>query len=169
LIQGENMNKKITWLVTGLLLASLLVGCAPAAEPAPQVIKETVVVKETVPAVQETVLVPAPTLAAPPPAEAAPVTLTVADPTGALEVTTLHAPRVDDLNGKTICEISTNLTWEAYRTFPVIRGLLQKLYPTAKIIPFTEFPNGSENIDTPETADAVVAAGCQAAIVGNGG
>lgn len=66
-----------------------------------------------------------------------PVTLEVYDATGAFEITKLHAPRLPDLNGKTICEISNN-QWEARRTFPLIRELLQKQFPTAKIIPYDE-------------------------------
>ncbi len=95
--------------------------------------------------------------------------LTVYDPTGAIEVTQVHPPRLADLAGKTICEVSTGLTWEAHRTFPRIRELLQKQYPTVKIIPYTEFPAGSEAIDNDDTADLVKSKGCQAAIVGNGG
>ncbi len=53
------------------------------------------------------------------------------------QVTPLHAPRLADLNGKTICELS-NDNWEWQRTFPVIRELLQRQFPTAKIIPYTE-------------------------------
>jgi len=66
----------------------------------------------------------------------------VYDPTGSAEVTQLFAPRLADLNGKTICEVS-NDSWEAQRTFPLIRALLQKQFPTAKIIPYTEFTHGN--------------------------
>ena len=58
-----------------------------------------------------------------------PVTLEVFDPTGASEVTEVHAPRLDTLDGKTICEISQEpdgQSWEARRTFPFIRELLKK-------------------------------------------
>lgn len=64
-----------------------------------------------------------------------PVTLQVYDPTGAYEVTQLHAPRVADLNGRVLCEVSS-YNWEWDRTFPVIRDLLQKQYPTIKIVPW---------------------------------
>ena len=97
-----------------------------------------------------------------------PVTLKVYDPTGAIEVTQLFAPRLADLNGKTICELS-NASWEAYRTFPVIRDLLQKQFPTAKIIPYTEFPEGTAKIDVPNIGNVVKQKGCNAVIVGNAG
>ncbi len=100
------------------------------------------------------------------PAKPGPVTLTVYNPTGATEITYLHAPRVDTLAGKTICEISDN-AWEHTRTFPLIRELLQKQFPTAKIIPYTEFPGGSNLIDNKEIVDRVKEKGCEAVVVGN--
>ncbi len=97
-----------------------------------------------------------------------PVTLEVYDPTGAIEVTQLHAPRLPDLHGKTICEVS-NAGWEAHRTFPLIRELLQQQFPTAKIIPFTEFPSGTNEIQTKKTIDALKKVKCDAVITGNAG
>lgn len=95
------------------------------------------------------------------------VTLEVYDPTGAFEVSQLFAPRLDDLNGKTICEISDNL-WETQRTFPLIRSLLQKQFPTAKIIPYDQMPEATTDANS-KIADALKKAGCQGAIVGNAG
>ena len=66
-----------------------------------------------------------------------PVTLKVYDPTGAIEVTQLFARRLDDLNGKTVCEVSDGM-WEDQRTFALIGQLLQRQFPTAKIIPYSE-------------------------------
>ena len=98
-----------------------------------------------------------------------PVTLEVLDPTGAIEVTNLFAARVADLNGKTICELS-NDSWEANRTFPAIRELLNRQYPTAKIIPYTEFAYGNVQLESAkDIGDIAVKKGCQAAIVGNAG
>ncbi|MBI4331373.1 MAG: hypothetical protein HY673_08845 [Chloroflexi bacterium] len=96
------------------------------------------------------------------------LTLEVYDPTGAVEVTRVHAPRLADLNGKTICEIS-NDSWDYYRTFPLIRELLRAQFHDLKIIPYTEFPHGVVNIDAPDIGDLVKAGGGQAAIVGNAG
>ena len=99
---------------------------------------------------------------------AEPVTLSVYDPTGAIEVTQLFAPRLADLNGKNICLVS-NAAWESDRTLPLIGELLQKQFPAAKIIPYSEFPVGSEKIDVNSIGDIVKKKGCQAAIVGNAG
>ena len=103
-----------------------------------------------------------------PPAKPGPVTLTIYDPTGAFEVTQLFTKRLDTLAGKTICEVS-NDDWEAYRTFPLIRELLQKQFPTAKLIPYTEFPVGSGYIDNDKVAQLVKTKRCDAVIVGNAG
>jgi hypothetical protein len=100
---------------------------------------------------------------------ACPMILKVHNPSGAYEVTPLHAPRVSDLNGKTICELSDNM-WQDFRIFPLIRELLLKQFPEAKIIPYNEFPHesagGAFAIDDDKVASMVKARGCQAAIIG---
>ena len=100
-------------------------------------------------------------------AAAEPVTLTVYDPTGAIEVTQLFAPRLADLNGKTICQISDNL-WETDRTLPLVGQLLQRQFPTMKIISYKDLPAASTDVN-PKLVEAVKAAGCQGVIVGNAG
>ena len=96
-----------------------------------------------------------------------PVTLEVFPPTGAIEVTQIHAPRLPDLRGKTICEVSNN-SWEAARTFPLIRKLLQERFPDCRIIPFTEFVAGNQALESASAiGDEVVRKGGQAVILGN--
>jgi hypothetical protein len=97
-------------------------------------------------------------------------TFEMIDPTGSAEVIYLHAPRLTDLEGKVICELSAR-KWEAPRTFPELRNILQKRYPTARILPFTEFPQGDMvgGIDDDKTAEIVARKGCQAVILGNAG
>lgn len=92
--------------------------------------------------------------------------LEVCDPTGAMEITEVHAPRLNTLAGKTICELS-NDTWQAHRVLPEVRRLLQERFPTAKFIPYTEFPMGNEGIDTEKAAEIVARAGAHAVIIGN--
>ena len=96
------------------------------------------------------------------------VTWELTNPTGGFEISQLHAARLKDLAGKTICEVSVD-TWQSHRTYPAIREALQSKYPTAKIIPFTEFPQGIKGIDDEKTAQMVQDRGCQAVIVGNAG
>ena len=100
-------------------------------------------------------------------AAAEPVTLTVYDPSGAIEVTQLFTPRLADLSGKTICQVSDNM-WEANRTFPLIGQLLQRQFPTMKIVSYKDLPEASTDVN-PKLIEAVKAAGCQGVIVGNAG
>jgi hypothetical protein len=93
----------------------------------------------------------------------------VDDPSGAFEVTQLHAPRLADLHGKTICELS-NYSWEADRTLSVIRELLQRQFPTAEIIPYTEFFNthGPRELEMQNLIPELLhQKGCHAVISGN--
>ncbi len=94
------------------------------------------------------------------------VGLRVYDPTGSMTVTQLFSPRLADLSGKIVCELSNGL-WEAHRTFPFIRELLQKQFPTIKIIPYTEFPIGKDAIDSEEIVAKVRAQGGDAVLIGN--
>lgn len=94
--------------------------------------------------------------------------LEVYHPTGETQLVQAHAARLDTLAGKTICELS-NGEWGSQRIFPALRESLQQRYPDAKLIPFTEFPFGTEKIDQESTADMVVQRGCQAVITGNAG
>jgi hypothetical protein len=93
------------------------------------------------------------------------VSLEVYDPTGAIEVIQHHAPRLTDLRGKTLCELSDRV-WEDYRTFPRIRELLQKRFPDVKVIPYNEFPS-IYGINAEVLSRLVKEKGCDGAIVGN--
>jgi hypothetical protein len=93
-------------------------------------------------------------------------TLRVYDPTGAMEITEVHAPRLKTLEGKTICELS-NDSWQAHRVLPEVRRLLQERFPTAKFIPYTEFPTGNQGIDTEKAAELVTRTGAHAVVIGN--
>jgi hypothetical protein len=147
------MNKVLYWLMLGALLVGSLAGCAA---PAPEVIEKEVEVTRVV---EKEVEVPA---------EAGPVTLEVYNPTGLLELSQLHAPRLDSLEGKTICELS-DLIWRDTETFPIIRDLLQERYPDLTIIPYTELPMGKYNIDFDGLGEIAQEKGCQAVIGGNCG
>jgi len=92
------------------------------------------------------------------------------------------APRLERLNGRTICELSSN-NYNAHVSFPIIRQLLKKRYPDIKVVPYTEI-NDSLPGSTVKTTGGNVAVqqekeraaiavmlekGCDAVIVGNGG
>ena len=101
--------------------------------------------------------------------------LEVVSPLGLEAVKTSGAaPRVADLDGKTVGEL-WNGVFKGDATFPVIRRLLQARYPRLRIIPFTEFPHahGSDNPTQQRERARHVAAlakekGCDAVISGNG-
>lgn len=96
--------------------------------------------------------------------------LEVFDPTGsASEAKNQYAARLPDLNGKTIGEIS-NGVWAADRIFPALRAAMQRRFPTLKIVPYTEFPSGVDNImDNQELPELVLAKGCDAVIGASAG
>ncbi len=80
-------------------------------------------------------------------------------------------PRLDNLNGKTICDV-----WSGHfrgdDTFPLMREQLKKRYPDVNIIPYTEFPfmDAARDMEKlcKELKELLVQKRADAAIVGNG-
>jgi hypothetical protein len=93
-------------------------------------------------------------------------TLEVYDPSGATEITQLHAARLGTLEGKTVALLSNDM-WQAHRMLPMLRELLEARYEGITVVPETEFPMGNTLIDNEETVDMVVARGADAVIIGN--
>lgn len=92
--------------------------------------------------------------------------LTLLSPRGTMDARLPHAPRLDTLAGKTICELS-NASWEYNRVFPLVRELLQKRYPTLKIVPYSETTADRQDIDNLENvARMVKEKGCHGVISG---
>ena len=104
--------------------------------------------------------------------------LKVISPLGAkvTDRTTPLAPRLDTLNGKTVCEI-WNGGFKADVMFPIIEKMLRERYPDVKTVPYTEFPAVTIFSLDPSNKDAtlkavkaaLLAKGCDAVITGNGG
>jgi hypothetical protein len=92
--------------------------------------------------------------------------LEVFDPSGATEVTQLHAPRLDNLDGKTIGFISNDM-WQAHRMLPLLRDWISEKYPDATLIAESEFPMGNTLMDTDNAVDKLVERGVDAVIIGN--
>jgi len=88
------------------------------------------------------------------------------DPSGNPEVTTPHAPRLASLDGKRIGFVS-NEQWQAYRTLPLVKEMLQADFPGVEVLPLDAFPQGNTLIPTEETAALVKKSGVDAVIVGN--
>jgi hypothetical protein len=83
------------------------------------------------------------------------MTLNVFNPTGIIKNTQIHASRLNTLEGKTICELS-NAGWEYNRIFPAVREQLQKMFPTANIIPYTESISTRPEIENLALVDKVL-------------
>ena len=92
--------------------------------------------------------------------------LTVHNPAGAVEVMQMHAPRLESLNGNVLGELG-NGSWEDQAVLPAVRKALQKRFPDLTIIPYTEFPRGTENVDSDATIDLLLKRGVQGLISGN--
>jgi hypothetical protein len=88
------------------------------------------------------------------------------DPSGAIEITHPHAPRLDTIAGKKI-GIVTNEQWQAYRTLPLIKSLFEKDFPDVEILPIDAYPQGNALIGEEKTAQMVKDSGVDAVIIGN--
>ena len=88
------------------------------------------------------------------------------DPSGALEVTQQHAPRLASLAGKRIGFIS-NEQWQAYRMLPLLKEMLVQDFPGVTVLPIDAYPQGNDLIGTEETAELVKKSRVDAVIVGN--
>lgn len=88
------------------------------------------------------------------------------DPSGALEVTVPHAPRLKSLEGRRIGFVS-NEQWQAYRMLPLLKALFEEDVPGIEVLPVDAFPQGNALIGTEETATLVKKSGVDAVIVGN--
>ena len=88
------------------------------------------------------------------------------DPSGGIEVTQPHAPRLDALAGKRI-GIVTNEQWQAFRTLPLLKKLFEQDFPGTEVLAIDAFPQGNALIGEEETARLVRNSGVDAVIVGN--
>jgi len=152
----KKLTRRETLKLSGSVAAgSLLAACAPAAASTP---------------VTPTVAT-APTAG---PAAAKEATYAVVSPLGESTVKMITmAPRLDTLEGKTICMVWNGM-FKGEVTLPVIAEWLKKKYPTAKVIPYTDMPRESSWLPWPAKTQEDLAAvykekGCQAVISGNGG
>ncbi len=94
------------------------------------------------------------------------VTLEFHDPSGTLEITQPHAPRLATLEGKRIGFVS-NEQWQAYRMLPMLKEMLEADFPGIEVLPVDTFPQGNALIGNEETAALVKKSGLDAVIVAN--
>jgi hypothetical protein len=88
------------------------------------------------------------------------------DPSASIEAEQPHAPRLPSLAGRRIGFIS-NEQWQAYRTLPLLKALLEQDFPGIQVLPFDAFPQGNTRIGEEETARLVKQSGVDAVIIGN--
>ena len=83
---------------------------------------------------------------------------------------TAGAPRVPDLNGKTICEL-WDVIFRGETIYPLVREYIRKRFPRVKFVEYSEFGNfyGPHGDKVSRELPAKLRAhGCEAAIVGIG-
>ncbi|MEE2931907.1 MAG: hypothetical protein VX941_00600 [Pseudomonadota bacterium] len=88
------------------------------------------------------------------------------DPSGATEITELHSPRFNSLDGKKIALLS-NDSWQAHRTLPLVGEMLKAEYPSIEIIPYEEFPIGNAVIDSDATVIRAKELAVDGVLIGN--
>ena len=93
-------------------------------------------------------------------------TLEVFDPSGATEVTTLHATRLPSLDGKKVALLSDDM-WQSHRILPLIGAYLSARFPSLTLVRETELPMGNSGIDNDHTAQLLAHMCVDAVVVGN--
>ena len=88
------------------------------------------------------------------------------DPSGTLEVTQQHAPRLASLENRRIGFVS-NEQWQAFRMLPMLKQMLEADFPGVEVLPIDTFPQGNALIGNEATAALVKNSGVDAVIVGN--
>jgi len=88
------------------------------------------------------------------------------DPSGALEVTQPHAPRLASFEGRRVGFVS-NEQWQAYRMLPILKDMLEADFPGIEVLPVDAFPQGNALIGSEETAALVKKSRVDAVVVGN--
>jgi hypothetical protein len=94
------------------------------------------------------------------------VSLEFFDPSGNIEVSQQHAPRLESLAGKRMALLS-NDQWQAYRTLPLLKSMMEEDFPTSTILPIDAFPQGIGPVASEKTAKLVKDRGVDAVLIGN--
>jgi hypothetical protein len=88
------------------------------------------------------------------------------DPSGCLEITQSYAPRLASLAGKRVGILSGE-QWQAHRTLPLLKSLMEADFPDIEILPIDRFPSGEHAVGADSTVQQVRESGVDAMIIGN--
>jgi hypothetical protein len=88
------------------------------------------------------------------------------DPCGRLEITQKHARRLATLNGKRIGILSGE-QWQAHRTLPMLKALMEADFPGIDVLPLDTFPQGEYAVGADSTIQQVKDSGVDGMIIGN--
>ena len=97
------------------------------------------------------------------------VSFKVYDPSGAMQITQMFAPRLDTLEGKTIAFVADD-SWEDARMFPIIKKYLEEKYHCT-VFTSDNWPSGVDNLtkDNNGIPAMLHEKGVEGVIVGNAG
>ena len=88
------------------------------------------------------------------------------DPSGALEITQRHAPRLATLSGKRVALLA-NGEWQSVRALGVLKDCLEQDIPGIQVLPPEDFPEGNAVLSEPATIELLRKAEVDAVIIGN--
>jgi hypothetical protein len=88
------------------------------------------------------------------------------DPSGRLDITHKHAPRLASLSGRRI-GILSNEQWQAHRTLPMLKALMEADFPATEVLPVDTFPQGEHAVGADSTIQLVKDSGVDGVIIGN--
>ena len=94
------------------------------------------------------------------------VNLEFFDPSGRLEITHGHAPRLATLTGKRIGILSGD-QWQAHRTLPMLKSMMEADFPGIEVLPLETFPQGEHAVGADSTIAQVKDRGVDGVIIGN--
>ena len=97
------------------------------------------------------------------------VSFKVYDPSGAMQITQMFAPRLDSLEGKVIAFVADD-SWEDARMFPIIKKYLEDKYHCT-VFEKDNWPSGVDNLtkDNNGIPELLHEKGVEGVIVGNAG
>lgn len=88
------------------------------------------------------------------------------DPSGRLEITQRHAARLPTLSGKRIGILSGE-QWQAHRTLPMLKSMMEADFPDVEVLPVDTFPQGEHAVGEESTIRQVKESGVDGMIIGN--